>query len=429
MRSYLLLLRNNPDFARLWLAQVVSLMGDWFNTIALMALVVAYSPESSGMAVSGLILARFVPPMLISPAAGVLIDRFDRRKLLIWCNLLRAFVQLGFLLATTGPEWLWLIYALSVAQFTLSAVFEPGVQAITPSLVQDDDLIPANTLNNVTWSAMLAVGAVIGGVFAAALGTNAALVFDALTFVVAGVLTRMIRMPVTASLDTVVHAAGVEKQKVTFLDGVRYLRAHPQTATTLLVKFGGSLANSDTFLAVFATRLFVVGDGGTLSLGILHSAFGIGAIAGPILLNRINNGEVRRMRWLILVGFVWIAMSWFVLSAADALLVVCIGFFIRAMGGSVNWTYSTVIIQKTTDNAFLGRVSSWDWALFYGAVVIGTLMNGTLIDRVGEDNIRIVTTLMGILSIVVLLLWFALAGVLERRRDRTVAPATGVTGD
>src|SRR5262245_37813118 len=132
MQNYIRLLRNNPDFTRLWLSQVISLLGDWFNTISLLALVSAYSPGSQGLAVSGLLLARYLPQMLLSPVAGVLVDRFDRKTLLVWSNWLRAVVVLLLLLTTTGPQWLWAVYLLTIVQFTLSSVYEPGLSALIP---------------------------------------------------------------------------------------------------------------------------------------------------------------------------------------------------------------------------------------------------------------------------------------------------------
>ena len=170
MNAYWRLLRNNPDFTRLWLAQVVSLLGDWFNTIVLAVLVEEYS-GGSGLAVSLFLLARFVPPMLVGPWAGVLVDRFSRKRLLILSDLLRALVVLLLLLAD-GPHMLWLVYVLTALQFTLSAVFEPGRNALLPALLPKEGLVLANTLGSVTWSTMLAVGAIAGGIVASQLGTS-----------------------------------------------------------------------------------------------------------------------------------------------------------------------------------------------------------------------------------------------------------------
>src|SRR5512144_2655259 len=100
MSGYIRLLRNNPDYARLWIAQAVSLLGDWFSTIALSTLVVSYAGEqNAGLAVSGLLLARFLPPLLVGPYAGVLVDRLNRKWLMIFSDVLRTIIVLMFLLA------------------------------------------------------------------------------------------------------------------------------------------------------------------------------------------------------------------------------------------------------------------------------------------------------------------------------------------
>src|SRR3990172_12661049 len=193
--GYVQLLRSNRDFARLWLAQVISLTGDWFNTVVLSALVVYYTRLSGyeGLAISGFLLARMIPPMLLSPYAGVLVDRFNRKRLLILSDVLRAVIVLLMLLANS-PDRLWLIYVLTICQFSLSSIFEPGRNAIMPSLLATDDLVTANTLGSVTWSAMLAFGAIVGGIVAATLGLSAALVIDALSFLISAALISQIKM-------------------------------------------------------------------------------------------------------------------------------------------------------------------------------------------------------------------------------------------
>ncbi|MEO8395380.1 MAG: MFS transporter [Chloroflexota bacterium] len=385
MRNYVQLLRNNPDYTRLWLAQVISLLGDWFDTITLLALVAVYSPEYQGLAISGLLLARYIPAMALSPFTGVLIDRFDRKRLMIWSNWLRALVVLGLVLTTQGPQWLPLIYLLTVFQFSLSAVFEPAQSAITPSLVSESDLLRANTLGNVTWSAMLAFGAAIGGLVSAVVGANVALLIDSLTFVVAALLIMSIKKQ-----QTKVEVTHETKNDTSFREGLRFLRREPITAATLLIKFGASLGNIDTLMTIFATQIFVLGMSGQLSLGIMYSAFGVGAIIGPILLNRFNDGSVPSMRRLIIVGFAFASLGWFVLGSALSLVVVCIALILRGMGGSVNWTYSTVMIQKLVPNSYLGRMFSLDMAIFYLATVISTIAHGSAIDALGAENIRLI---------------------------------------
>jgi MFS family permease len=427
--EYTRLLRDNPGFARLWSAQVVSLLGDWFSTIVLSVLVVQYSPDNAGLAVSGLLLARFIPPMLISPVAGVLVDRFDRKWLLVASNVLRTGVVLLFLLALDNSDRLWLIYTLSVAQFILSSVFEPGQSALIPNLVPSDRLVIANTLVSITWSVMLALGAVIGGLVGAVFGAQIALIIDAITFLVAALLIMQIRDYKRGA----VLAEG-EHQDKSFAEGLRFLRRTPGTAAALMVKFGSSLGNIDTLITIYATQLFALHiadniDGEQLALGIMYSAFGVGAILGPVILNRFSDGSVFTLRRFIVLGFLAVTLAWIGLGFAGSLVIVCLAIILRAMGGSVNWTYSTVIIQKTTPDAYLGRVFSMDMAAFYLATVTSTLVHGTLIDLVGAANARLVAFATVSVALVVLLVWVVVTRSLERREAEKSPIPMPVVGD
>ncbi|HMV30452.1 MAG TPA: MFS transporter, partial [Anaerolineales bacterium] len=167
MNIYISLLQLRPKYRLLWLAQVISLAGDWFNTIASVIIVNRYT--TSGLALGGLFIARALPPFLLGPVAGVVADRFDRRKVLIASDILRAVIVLCFLLVDR-PERLWLMYVLTVLQFSVSTFFEPARAALTPALVETDELLNANTLASITWSAMLTLGGAIGGVTASYFG-------------------------------------------------------------------------------------------------------------------------------------------------------------------------------------------------------------------------------------------------------------------
>lgn len=416
MSAYLQLLRRNPDFANLWVAQVISLLGDWFNTIVLSALVSAYS-GGSGLAVSAFLLARFVPPLLIGPLAGVLVDRMDRRRLLIISDVARAVVVLLFLLAT-GPDRLWLIYLLTVIQFSLSAVFEPGRSAILPSLLPPQDLVHANTLGSITWSVMLAVGAIAGGLVAAVLGSAAALIVDAATFLLSAVFISRIRLlPHSHPARADVPPDQPDDQR-RLIDGLRYLAAHPGTAAVLLVKLGQSLGNVDALVIIYATELFIMGQDSTTPLSIMYTAFGVGAVLGPLLTNRINDGSVGQMRRLIGLGFAWITLGWLVFGGASTLALVSGALVLRAMGGSINWTYSSVIIQKSVPDQFLGRVFSLDMAGFQLASVISTIITGLVIETLGSQQVRQVVIGLGLISLVPFAGWVLIVYLIERRQRR-----------
>lgn len=413
MSNYIRLLRENPGFSRLWLAQVISLFGDWFSLIVLAALVSRYS-EGSGEAVSLFLLAHVVPPLVLSPVAGVLVDRFDRKRMLILSDVSRALVVLLLLLANT-PDRLWLIYLLTVIQFALSAVFEPGRSAIMPSLVAQNDLVSANTLSSVTWSVMLAAGAVAGGVVGSLFGTATALVIDAASFAISALVISQIRYEPKAS-----PRDGTSRSDRSFSEGLRFIARHPATLAALLVKAGLSLGSVDAVLIIYGTSLFVLGENGTISMSILWSAFGVGAILGPIITNRFNDGSVRAMRRLVIVGYLLVTTGWFLFGSAPLLLVASLALVVRAMGGSINWTYSSVIIQKSVPDEFLGRMFALDMAGFHLAMGLSIFLTGQAIDAIGSENVRQVVTGLGYVSIVPLLVWSLTVQWLERRERSPV---------
>jgi MFS family permease len=169
-------------------------------------------------------------------------------------------------------------------------------------------------------------------------------------------------------------------------------------------------------MTIFATQIFVLGTSGQLSLGIMYSAFGVGAIIGPILLNRFNDGSVLSMRSLIIVGFLFATLGWFVLGSALSLVVVCIALILRGMGGSVNWTYSTVMIQKLVPNSYLGRMFSMDMAIFYLATVLSTLAHGSLVDTLGAENIRLIAFGTMVVSLLPLIGWMLFTRWVQRQQ-------------
>jgi len=179
VRASISLLRRNRDFRRLYLASMISLGGDWFLLVALFGVVLDLT--GSAVAVALLLAVQDLTYFVFSPAAGALADRLDRRKLMVAADLARAVLCLGFLLVRSEPT-VWIAYLLLGLMATFSAAFEPASAAALPNLVEGDDLATANALSGSLWGTMLAVGAALGGVVAAAFGPHTAIVIDAVSF-------------------------------------------------------------------------------------------------------------------------------------------------------------------------------------------------------------------------------------------------------
>ena len=410
--SYFSLLKQRPQFRTLWLASLVSMMGDWFNTIASVILVNRYT--DSGVAVGALFLARALPPFVMGPLAGVIADRFSRKTILIATDLLRAFIVSGFLLVDR-PERAWLIYALTIAQFVVSAFFEPARAAILPTLVKGEgELLRANTLSSATWSAMLAFGAAIGGFTAALFGANTALVIDALTFFLSALLVwRITAVPSRIASDE------TSSGWLDFVDGLRYVRQHHDVGLFTLVKALGQIGSADILIAIYAERIFPgVGQEGAGALGLLFAAAGVGAILGPIIGNYATDGSVKSLQQAIGVGFMALVAGWAIFGWSPSLPIAMAGLMIRFMGGSLNWTYSSVLLQIKVPDRYLGRVFALDFGIFTLAMATAVWFTGLALDQTSLTP-RQISLILAAGSLIPVLFWSTASRLSERRLPQT----------
>src|SRR5882672_7857031 len=180
MASFLHVLKTNRNYRYTWMGQVVSEIGDHFNNIAVFSLVLANT--HSGVAVSGVMLARAVPAVLAGPIAGVLLDRLDRRRIMLASDLVRAVVALAFLLTIHQPRP-WLLYLLSALLMFASPFFTSGRAAILPTIATPGELHTANSLTQTTQWATLTAGTLLAGFSAATLGYHWAFIINSLSFV------------------------------------------------------------------------------------------------------------------------------------------------------------------------------------------------------------------------------------------------------
>ncbi|HYO90536.1 MAG TPA: MFS transporter, partial [Pyrinomonadaceae bacterium] len=299
--GYLELLRTNRNFRQLWLGQVVSQLGDWLNTIAIYTIVLRLT--GSGRAVGLVLVARFLPTFIIGPLSGVVADRFSRRAVMIVSDLLRAVVVLGFLFVRTA-EHLWLVYVLTVLQLVLSTFFEPAKSAVIPSIVRERELIPANTISSATWSAMLTLGAAIGGEITGWIGTEGAFILDSLTYLVSAALIASVRFPKRQPREktklTISKALGIADT----IEGARYVVKRPRIFAVMLVKpawgWGGGIL---TLLAVFGEKIVPIGGQTARGIGALYAARGIGTAIGPIVFRRFAGETRERMQTAIGISF------------------------------------------------------------------------------------------------------------------------------
>ena len=395
------LLRNNRNFRYLWFGQIVSLLGDWFNLVSSAALVGMLT--QSGLAVGSLFVVRMLAPLFISPVAGVAADRYNRKQILIATDVVRAAVVLAFLLVRDAGD-VWLLYALTAAQFCVSGFFYPARNSILPELAREGELGAMNAISSATWSTMLAFGAALGGLVAGAWGIYPAFLLDTLTFLLSAALLMQIRMPAasaTLSQDKTI-AAGLRQ----YIDGLKYLYRHPNILFIASQKALNSLcltAGFQVVMVAISQQVFTVGEGGGISLGLMFGLMGVGTGIGPILARKLTGDDGPTLRKAMVVGFLLSSLG----SAATAPLlnlpVVLLATFVRGVGGGIVWVFCTQLLLQNVARSVHGRVFATEFMFIYLASALASSVVGAALDS--SFSIAGIIWSMTVLSLVPMTLW------------------------
>ena len=412
LRPYLTLLRHNRAFSHLFAAQLISFAGDWFATVAILGL--ALEVTGSPAVASLFLVVQTGAFALASPIAGVLADRFDRRRLMVGADLARIPVALAFLFARDA-DTLWIAFAAAALLSVGAALFEPTSSASLPNLVDEAELPEANILIGSSWGTMLAVGAALGGAVAAAFGREVAFVVNAASFAVSAALIVGIRRSfVETRRDPGLGVgargghAGVVASVVAVL---RFARGNRTLAALLLAKTTFGVGSGViVLLAVFGRTVFAAGDAG---IGILFAARGLGALLGPFLVRGIVGTSERGLILGIAASFVIFALCYSLLPLAPILALAALAVFGAHLGGGAQWTLSSYGLQRAVPDAIRGRVFSFDYGLVTLTITASTLIAGALAERFAP---AIATWSMVGLAAIAASGWIAFSRPVWRRR-------------
>jgi MFS family permease len=400
--GYLELIRTNANWRNLWFGQIVSLLGDWFNLIASASLIASLT--GSGFAIGGLFVVRALAPFPISPLSGVLTDRYNRKNILIGCDLIRFFVVLGFLLVR-DPQFTWLLYTLTAIQLALGGVFFTARRAITPDIVPHHAIGPANAIGSATYSIMLALGAATGGLVSGLLGVYTAFTIDSLTFIISAFFLLRItyQIPNEVEAARTVSILLFHKQ---YLDGLRYLKRHPEILAIALHKGALQFTLSSGFEVAqvqIAQNIFTIGVGGSIGLGLLYAISGIGSGIGPIGARAITGDRIQSLRKAIIYGYFIAAIGLTIISTLQSFPIVLLGGLLRSLGGGIAWVFSTQLLLQLVPTHVRGRVFSFEQATFALTSALAAAVSGILLDAF--PNVPYLLLGMAALAIIPGILW------------------------
>lgn len=368
------MLRRNPSFRRLFLATVVSLLGDWFSFVAVSGFIIERTGRPGLAAI--VYSASVLPIFFLSPVAGVFADRWDRKRLMVGADLLRVVPVCGLLAAFwTGSAVLAIGCLFAVG--AISSFFEPASAAAAPNLVDAEDLALAQSAMGGVWGSMLFVGAALGGLAAAAFGREASIVIDAASFVVSALLIAGIRRPFRTR--TAAHDSFWGHMREVW----RFVRARRVVRALLVTKSGVGAGNGIVgLLPAYALARFGAGDA---AIGLLLAARGLGALLGPFLAGRFAARDGRRLLLACGVAMLTYAAAYAVLPLVSSLAVAACCVTIAHLGGGAQWTLSTYGLQIATPDEFRGRVLSVDYGMATLAIGVSSLVAGGAAELFGMD--------------------------------------------
>lgn len=402
MSAFLELLRGNRNYRYTWTGQVVSEIGDHFNNIAVFSLAMANT--RSGLVVSGVMIARAIPAVLAGPLAGVVLDRMDRKRVMIASDLLRAVVAMGFIL-TLARRDTWLLYVFSGLLMFASPFFSAGRSAILPSITTKEELHTANSLTQTTQWTTTTIGTFLAGFSVTKFGYDWAFFLNSLSFLFSAWSIARLRVPAggfRAKRDTEPPEAEVVRPWHEYTEGVRYMRATPLIFGIALVGVGWATGGgaAQILFSVFGDLVFHRGPAG---IGTIWGCAGLGLMAGGGLGHwlgkRLSFNAYKRT---IVICYVVHGATYILFSQmrhfGAALLFIALSRAAVAVSSVLNFSQ---LLRHVSDE-FRGRVFSTLESMVWSTMMISLMLAGIASTRYDP---RVIGACAGALSSTTALFW------------------------
>ena len=369
-------LHQSRGFRRLWGGQAISNFGDWFTYVAVGVL--ALEQGEGLMAVAIVLLGHSLPRALLGPWAGRVIDRHDRRRILVVVSLLRALTVLAMMWAASRGA-LAAVQALVFVRIGLSAFIDPAGLALLPQLVAREQIVAANKVLSATWSVIFGLGVAAGGLATAWGGPLLSLGIDALTFVISAGVFASLPSPARSEHPPPADAPSSSDRR----GGLQLAWRQPELLRAALAKLPVSLATGGGWVLLHDLGDRWAFGGAAFGLGLLHAARALGTGIGPLALVGRLRESVLGVRLSVLLSL--LAVAAFALARGPTL--VLISACVWGIGAGMNWVGASTRMQLLAANEELGRVASLDVVALSLAQSCGGLLGALVADRYADAHL------------------------------------------
>lgn len=409
--TYLQLLRSNNYFRRLWLGQVISELGNWFNFIAALGLVRAVShgaPEVTTI----MLVGRLLPFTLFAPLAGAFVDRWSRRSVMIVSDLARVLVALAMLLVRR-PEDLWIAYVCTVVLSFFGAFFEAAKNASVPNITGDRDLLAGNALMFSSRFLLMAFGAALGGWTAATVGYRAAFVVNAISFAASAYSVWLIPDEQTRTVSRVQTVTSETRRGYwsDIREGWAFILSHGPVAAILAINIlwatgGGSINLISDRLGgiVFAGHHGLSGDE---AVAVLYFGAGVGLFMGMMIARRLGThlemmkATIPFIGWALIVQGVIFAF----IGIAPSLWLACLLIFVSRVLLAAEFAIQETLLMRLVPDHLRGRVGTSDR---FAELLIWSFSTAVAGWSLKLISARSLTVIAGLLSATSGVLWLGL---------------------
>ncbi len=357
------------DFRLYFVGQIISMIGTWIEIVAQGWLV--FDMTGSAFWVGVAAAASSVPTLLLSLFGGMLVDRYPRKAVLLWSQVLLMLLSIVFGIAIlVGWATLPFILVLAFLIGSVSAVATPAIQAFISEIVDRRHLPSAVALNSSIFNASRVIGPVLAGFMITWIGTGGAFIANGASFIAVIAALLAIELPKTAT-----RTLSTEHPIHSIRDGILYAWKHPLIRTIVLFVavvsiFGWSFM---AMLPVVARRVFGIGADG---MGYLYSAFGLGSLCGTVVVS-VSSGRVRGSL-LVIGGVLTFALGLLAFTFATWLPLALGCLFISGLGMLTAFATMTGTVQRLVEDRFRGRVMSIYLMVLLGLMPFGNLLMGSL---------------------------------------------------
>lgn len=373
------------NFALVWFAGLISLTGDWFLIVA--RPYVVFQLTGSVTATALVLATRLVPQLLLGSVAGALVDRWDRRRVMLICNILLGLSLLPLVLVRSA-DWLWLLYLQGIVQSILSQFLRPAEDALLPRLVDKADLVPANALNGLNNNLGRLVGPPLGGLVVAIWGLGGAAIIDATSFfLAAGMLTLVAvdgRAVREASATVQVPGRAWTKMWRDLAASFALIR-HDRLLASVFLFWAISGIGEGLFSALFVAFVTVVLNGGSVAYGSIVAAQAVGGLVGSMAIGYVGKGiSPGKLLGLGAIGLGLIDAC--TINAhrfvPGVLLPIIFMIIVGVPGSGIQVGFST-LVQTGVADEFRGRIFGAINAVAALSMLGGTVIASLLGDRLG----------------------------------------------